>query len=78
MKKVLSLLLVLAIAFSLVGCGSTGGTPTKSVSIGFVTDVGGIDDKSFNQSSWEGLEKFAKEVGLSTYNLLLMLITSLT
>lgn len=26
--------------------------------IGFVTDSGGINDKSFNQSSWEGIEKY--------------------
>ena len=29
-----------------------------------VTDVGGVDDKSFNQSSWEGLQKFGKDNGL--------------
>ena len=26
-----------------------------------VTDVGGVDDKSFNQSAWEGLEQFGKD-----------------
>ena len=26
-----------------------------------VTDVGGVDDKSFNQSAWEGLKTFGKE-----------------
>jgi basic membrane protein A len=30
-----------------------------SFSVGLVTDVGGIDDKSFNQSTWEGIERFA-------------------
>ena len=29
-----------------------------------VTDVGGVDDKSFNQSAWEGIEAFGKENGL--------------
>ena len=29
-----------------------------------VTDIGGIDDRSFNQSTWEGLEQFGKENGL--------------
>jgi basic membrane protein A len=29
--------------------------------IALITDVGTIDDKSYNQSSWEGVEKFAKE-----------------
>ncbi|GAE36273.1 BMP family lipoprotein [Halalkalibacter akibai] len=32
--------------------------------VGMVTDVGGIDDKSFNQSAWEGLSQFGQEVGL--------------
>jgi basic membrane protein A len=26
-----------------------------------VTDIGGVDDKSFNQSAWQGLQKFGKE-----------------
>lgn len=30
-------------------------------SLGLVTDVGGIDDKSFNQSTWEGIERFAAD-----------------
>lgn len=29
--------------------------------LALITDVGTIDDKSFNQGSWEGLEKYAKE-----------------
>ncbi|ABR49710.1 basic membrane lipoprotein [Alkaliphilus metalliredigens QYMF] len=31
--------------------------------VGLVTDVGGIDDKSFNQGTWEGVERFAAEFG---------------
>lgn len=31
--------------------------------IGLVTDVGEVDDKSFNQSSWEGVVQGGKEVG---------------
>ncbi|MCP3026062.1 BMP family protein [Halobacillus sp. A5] len=33
-------------------------------SVAMVTDVGGVDDKSFNQSSWEGLQAFGDENGL--------------
>lgn len=29
-----------------------------------ITDVGGVDDKSFNQSAWEGLTSFGEENGL--------------
>ncbi|MDK1028555.1 MAG: BMP family ABC transporter substrate-binding protein [Anaerolineae bacterium] len=32
--------------------------------VGFVTDVGKIDDKSFNQSTWEGVE-LAREEGIA-------------
>lgn len=33
--------------------------------LALITDVGTIDDKSFNQGSWEGVEKYAKEKGIS-------------
>lgn len=33
--------------------------------VAMVTDVGGVDDKSFNQSAWEGLQAFGKENNLS-------------
>ncbi len=29
--------------------------------VGFVTDTGGIDDRSFNQGTWEGIVKYADE-----------------
>lgn len=31
--------------------------------VGLVTDVGKVDDKSFNQSAWEALQKAEKELG---------------
>jgi basic membrane protein A len=33
------------------------------VCIGLVTDVGKVDDKSFNQSAWEGAQQAAEDVG---------------
>lgn len=32
--------------------------------VAMVTDVGGVDDKSFNQSAWEGLVEFGEKHGL--------------
>lgn len=32
--------------------------------VAMVTDVGGVDDKSFNQSAWEGLKAFGQENGM--------------
>ena len=34
--------------------------------VGLVTDVGGIDDKSFNQGTWEGIVRFAEDTGVAT------------
>lgn len=36
----------------------------KQLRIGMITDVGGINDQSFNQSAWEGLQKAKKELGV--------------
>lgn len=66
MKKLVKILLVALLACGcLVACSGeqTGGDEDK-ISFGFVTDIGGIDDKSFNQTSWEGAKEFANEVGL--------------
>lgn len=37
----------------------------RTIKIGMITDTGGIDDKSFNQSAWEGIQAFAKANGLT-------------
>jgi basic membrane protein A and related proteins len=36
---------------------------TGDFKIGLVTDVGEVDDKSFNQSAWEGVQQAAEELG---------------
>src|SRR6266705_3974528 len=42
----------------LAACGSSGGgTPAKMYKIGLVTDIGGLNDKSFNHLADVGLEK---------------------
>ncbi len=60
MKKILALLMVLCMVLSLAACGDNKDN-TKKIKIGMVTDVGGVNDKSFNQTSWEGLQALAKE-----------------
>ncbi len=75
MKKLFRIALVAVLALSLVACSSSTDQPeatgttstsgeTSSIKIGFVTDTGGIDDKSFNQTSYEGIKRFASENGL--------------
>jgi basic membrane protein A len=44
--------------FALAVTGMAAAAPTH---IGLVTDVGGIDDKSFNQGTWEGIKRYAQE-----------------
>ena len=67
MKKVLAALTTLALVFSLTACTSTSSSSTAtttaapSYKVGMVTDVGGINDQSFNQSAWEGLQLFKTE-----------------
>ncbi|MBN6887226.1 basic membrane protein A and related proteins [Cytobacillus horneckiae] len=46
------------------GSDKEGNKEEKPFSVAMVTDVGGVDDKSFNQSAWEGIEAFGKENGL--------------
>lgn len=45
-------------ATAMSGCGDG-----ETFCIGLVTDVGVIDDKSFNQSAWEGVQKAGAELG---------------
>ncbi|MCR4782214.1 MAG: BMP family ABC transporter substrate-binding protein [Lachnospiraceae bacterium] len=67
-KRVVSLLLACAMTISLAACGAkSSNKTTKSegkIKIGMVTDVGGVNDGSFNQSAWEGLQKAKKDLGI--------------
>ena len=59
-------LAAVALTIGLAACGgnskknaNTKGDPQHSVVM--VTDTAGIDDKSFNQSAWEGMQEWGKE-----------------
>lgn len=91
MKKVLAILLALAMVLSFAACKTTEpaaeateapaaeATEAPAVEateapvtegtyeIALVTDVGNIDDQSFNQSTWEGVKMYAEANG-KTYN----------
>ena len=86
MKKILSFLLVLAMALSLVACGgkteapettaaaaaeateiaaeTEAAAPAGVTKVALVTDVGTIDDESFNQACWQGVEAWATANGI--------------
>ena len=53
------LALVGAVLMIVAACGSTssGGSTAKQVKVGLVTDVGGLNDKSFNHLAYVGLQR---------------------
>lgn len=68
MKKVALVMVILFVASFVVGCGGGSSQPPAqaALKIGMVTDAGTIDDKSFNQGTWQGIQKAATELGLET------------
>lgn len=75
-SKVATTVAVAALTLVLGACGnsksSNSGKTDQAHSVALVTDGGGIDDKSFNQSEWEGLQKWGKKhnlvKGIGGYN----------
>lgn len=75
-KKAITLIIsVVMMATLFVGCApapapTPAPTPTPAPAaapkfkVGMVTDAGTIDDKSFNQGTWEGVLKVTKDLGL--------------
>ncbi|HQJ11663.1 MAG TPA: BMP family ABC transporter substrate-binding protein [Anaerolineae bacterium] len=72
---VLSLMLIASMV--LAACGATPTAtptqeatqqptqePTPTLKVGMVTDMGGIDDKSFNATAWKGVEMAIKDLGI--------------
>ncbi|WP_433930367.1 BMP family lipoprotein [Sorangium cellulosum] len=68
-KRRLALAVLLALASALPACSrdkkADCATP-EVFCVGLVTDMGKIDDKSFNQSAWEALQRAQKELGATT------------
>lgn len=52
---------ILLLLSSLLTLSSINVHAQDDFSIGMVTDVGGVDDKSFNQGAWEGMNRWGKE-----------------
>ena len=74
MKKALTLLIVLSLlALAVTSCSrKTDETEmataeeAKPLMVGMVTDAGTIDDKSFNQGTWEGIKAAEKDMNIET------------
>ena len=81
MKKFLAFVMAASMALSLAACGgstpasSTASTTTEATTeaaasgsktdVAFVTDVGNIDDQSFNQYTWQGVQDFCSANSLN-------------
>jgi basic membrane protein A len=64
MKKTVAVVCALAVAaFAFTGC-SKKAEQKVSLKVGMVTDSGTIDDKSFNQGTWEGILRAQKDIGI--------------
>jgi basic membrane lipoprotein Med (substrate-binding protein (PBP1-ABC) superfamily) len=73
-RRGLALVLALAAAWWLLACSATGApagqagskpsgsTGAQRLKVGLVTDIGGVNDKSFNQAAWTGLQKAMQEL----------------
>jgi basic membrane protein A len=65
--RIVTVLAVGGLVLSAAACGEapkesgTGATPGTKYSACMVTDVGGIDDRSFNTSAWKGVQAAAAE-----------------
>lgn len=67
MKKTLALLLAVVLLVSFAACGKKEEAKEDTYEIALVTDVGNIDDKSFNEGAWNGVKDYA-EANKITYN----------
>ena len=67
-KKLFALLMTAMMIVSLTACGGGDGeeaaAENKTYKVGLVTDVGGEEDQSFNQSAWEGLQRAKEDFGV--------------
>jgi len=73
-KKMFVLIsLLVAATMVLAACGPAATPPPEAevpaveapaFRVGYVTDTGGIDDKSFNTNQWEGIQKAVSELGV--------------
>lgn len=60
MKKI-KLVMAVALATGLVGCYQKEEVKEDVIKIGMVTDAGTIDDKSFNQGTWDGILEYKED-----------------
>ena len=55
-SRILALLLAGVMVLSLAACGGDKKDDAAASEIAMITDKGDINDKSFNQGTWEGIQ----------------------
>ena len=66
MKKIFALILTLALVLSLAACGGESGAAAGEAGhkVAMLSDYSGINDQSFNQTTWEACSQFAEANGM--------------
>lgn len=59
--KISMLLLLFLFVTTAAGCGSESG---EKAELALITDVGTVEDGSFNQGAWEGVKQYAEQNGI--------------
>ncbi|MDB8553471.1 BMP family lipoprotein [Turicibacter sanguinis] len=59
-KNSISILFFLILSFVLVACNNSSKSE-EALKIGMLIDSGSIDDKSFNQGTWEGIQRYVED-----------------
>jgi basic membrane protein A len=62
-KRIITIFVLALFVLSVVSCGQA--QKESGIKVAMVTDVGGINDQSFNQSAWEGLKRAEKEFAIA-------------
>lgn len=64
MKRILSILLIVVISLTV---GAFMSASQNNIRIAMSTDIGGVNDESFNASAWEGLKRAREELGVEVH-----------
>ena len=67
MRRLISFLVLATLVVT--ACGQIPGLGGGGLKIGMVTDIGQLEDKSFNEFSWKGVQDGAKAVGGTATNI---------
>lgn len=64
--RLTALAAVVVLGMGVVGCGGGDDDGAGGISVGLVTDTGGVNDRGFNEFSIVGLDQAAEELGVET------------